>query len=118
VLGTDKEGTLWIGTGNGLVKFKNEKFSNLADADHTFFVESMWVDNAAHTIWLGTRNSGLFLYDIEKNTYTRNENKYSKDLINAIISDGAGGIWVGTEKNGLGHYTNGEWIYYGHEDGL
>jgi len=117
VLVEDRDENLWIGTGSGLVRYKNGKFTNLAE-EHTFFIENLLVNEGNQTMWIGTRNSGLFIYDIKANTYTPNENRFSKDLINAIISDGAGGIWVGSEKNGLGHFSNGKWTYYGHADGL
>ena len=38
--------------------------------------------------------------------------------INAIVTDAAGSVWVGTEKNGLAVFDGQEWLHYTTENGL
>jgi ligand-binding sensor domain-containing protein len=114
----DSKGNLWIGTGNGLVKHYKGKFTDLTSDNFNFFIESLFYDEPAGKIWIGTRDSGLFIYDVETSNYTPIENQFSKDLINEITQDEEGGLWVGSEKNGLGRLHKGRWTFYGKNEGL
>jgi ligand-binding sensor domain-containing protein len=114
----DSKGNLWIGTGYGLVVHNKGKFTDLTSNTFNFFIESLWLDEEAEKIWIGTRDSGLFVYHIATNTYEPITNNFSKDLINDIVPDADGGIWVGSEKTGLGYLKKGEWTYFGKSDGL
>ncbi|MCI0750428.1 MAG: hypothetical protein L0Y35_01190, partial [Flammeovirgaceae bacterium] len=106
------------GTGSGLLRFNKGKFTNLSGNQVDFFIESMWLDESSKKLWIGTRDSGIFIYDISKNTYEKIENQFSKDLINTVISDSRGTMWAGSEKNGVASYQNGTWTYYSQKDGL
>jgi ligand-binding sensor domain-containing protein len=118
VLTVDKDGNLWIGTGFGLVRHHQGVFTNMAGANHKLFIESIWYDQANNRIWLGTRDSGLFVYDIQTGTYEQIDNRLKKDLINAIIPDNQNGVWVGSEKNGLAYFNGVSWRHFGQEEGL
>jgi ligand-binding sensor domain-containing protein len=114
----DENGNLWIGTDQGLMVYRNGKFINLADSTHAFFIESLCIDEKHQKIWLGSRNGGLFTYDMVSNTYTQVENSGEKDIINDFLKDKDGSIWVGGEKNGLLHFSQGQWNQFNESHGL
>jgi ligand-binding sensor domain-containing protein len=114
----DKNGNLWIGTGKGLVRHTKGEFINLATADFSFNIESIAVDDLQHVIWLGTRNGGLYQYDIQKKNYERIESRFSQDIITSVELDSAGGIWISSDRNGFAHYDHKTWQYYSTSDGL
>jgi ligand-binding sensor domain-containing protein len=118
VLKGDASGTLWIGTSMGLVKYQHGKFTDLSDDKHKLFILSLCVDEANGKIWIGTRDSGLFRYDIASNTYELVETQFANDLINEITQDNEGGIWLGSETNGLAVYNHQTWSYFSRADGL
>jgi ligand-binding sensor domain-containing protein len=118
VLKGDRKGNMWIGTSLGLVKYYKGQFNDLSDEDSNLFILSMVVDEISKKIWIGTRDSGLYSYDIDHNTFTKINNNFSNDLITAIVQDRAGGMWIGSEKNGLAYFKNQQWTYYEKEDGL
>ncbi len=112
----DRNGNLWIGTGKGLVVCTKGKFTNLA-GENSFFIESLRLDEANNKLWVGTRHNGLFEYDISKRSYKK-VNEFANDLVSAIALDPSGGVWVGSEKNGLSYLKNSVLTHYGKQNGL
>ncbi|HET6225702.1 MAG TPA: two-component regulator propeller domain-containing protein, partial [Bacteroidia bacterium] len=95
----DKQGNLWVGTDHGLSQYYKGKIVDLADEDHNFFVESVLMDEEQHKVWIGTRNAGFFSYDISTRKYNKIEGPKDDDIINDIIKDPDGSLWVAGEKN-------------------
>lgn len=114
----DSKGVLWIGTGQGLVKYAGHKFSNLASPEFSFNIESIELDEANQIAWLGTRNRGLYRYDMQTNSYQFIESQYTHDMITSIVLDNNGGIWISSDKNGFAHFANNQWQYFSKKDGL
>jgi ligand-binding sensor domain-containing protein len=118
VLKGDRNNNMWIGTSLGLVKYNNGKFINVSGEENKLFILSMWVDEINKKIWIGTRDSGLYCYDIDNNTFRKVDNNFANDLITAIVQDRNGGMWIGSEKNGLAYFKNQQWTYFDKDDGL
>ena len=118
VLKGDSQGNLWLGTGNGLAVYKKGKFTSLADSAHTFFIESLFVDEKNHRIWIGTRDAGIFSYSTDTGKYEALAADNKKDLIASLAIDGANNLWIGGEKTGLSRFSNGTWKHYTEADGL
>jgi ligand-binding sensor domain-containing protein len=118
VIVADHVGNAWIGTGSGLLRHHKGTFTNLAGDQYNFFIESLWLDEANHKIWIGARNAGIYTYDIRSNKYEKVESLFFKDLINSIVPDNQSNLWIGSEKSGAARYHNGTWSYYAQEQGL
>ncbi len=114
----DYHDRLWVGTNQGLAVYKNGGIVNLSTLGHDFLIESLYVDEESQKVWIGTRNSGFFTYDIRTQQYEQLSGLESKDIINDIIKDKEGNIWAAGEKNGLIQYKNKKWNTYGEKDGL
>jgi signal transduction histidine kinase/CheY-like chemotaxis protein/ligand-binding sensor domain-containing protein len=97
---------LWFGShGFGIIKFKNNIFTKIETPD--FFVQKLFAEDEEH-VWIGTRNSGLFLLNTFENKLTKIDfDLLNKTSINYLGKGPGGWIWIGTENNGLFLFKNG-----------
>lgn len=98
----DREGTLWIGTNGGLVRYAEGKLENLSVTDPLASASVLAImEDHEGDLWVGTESSGLqILRDQRFRTLTRREGLAS-DNTTAVVQDGAGTLWVGTAGNGV-----------------
>lgn len=102
----DNSKIIWVGTDTGLYKInrKKKKFKlykktgnneiNFSDND----ILAVYADTS-NILWLGTRNSGINLFDRSTNSmkYLSTENSNLPDnMVQVIYSDNSGNIWIGT----------------------
>lgn len=104
----DTDNTLWAATNLGL--FHIDKNTGLIDKEplnkinNTYFkTDQLYsiIKNSVDKLWIGTGNSGLFLFNkntkqIEQN-YTK-ENGLSSNFIYGILKDKQGKLWLSTNK--------------------
>ena len=95
---------LWIGhQGAGLQYFENNSFKTIP----AFNEETIWKIAAKdqHYIWVATRNSGLFQFNIEttdiKNWNTNNSNLKTNNIRTIAFSADGSIIFIGSEDNGV-----------------
>lgn len=110
-LDMDKQGVLWIGSENGLIRYdsKNFKYYRFEPRDSFSLldnsVRAVMVDSK-NRLWLGTRN-GLNLYEREKDRFlpvikASSESSSIQNYFITAIQEGPGGmLWIGTETSGL-----------------
>jgi len=107
----DRQGRLWVGTGNGLNlsltqnndQFKRFLFNNKSPEE----VYTIYEDYRG-TIWLGT-TGGLVNMKMENGTLRFNYFKHFSDKLNAvvdnhitsIVEDADHNLWMGTKQTGL-----------------
>ncbi len=107
-----QNGTIWVGTTQGLRYFDPEKnmfipFNHpVLDAD---FIYCLLIDKNDN-VWVGTRNNGLLC--IEKNTgeikgwtAKANNSQLKDNYITSLYQDSYNRIWIGTNNGGL-HYID------------
>lgn len=96
----DKSGAVWIGTSNGLSVFKNGKFTDYRQSKRVL-VESLCEDRDGR-LWVGTVNSGLFLFENGKFYDTQEKLNFSLEKANGSASvfdihqDKNGVLWFAT----------------------
>ena len=98
--------SLWIGTRNGLSLFKTDThtFSTyLPEKDNENSlpegeIRSVYVDKFKR-IWVGTKNSGLYILNSKTDTFKKVEIK-NFNYIKAIVEDKNGDIWIGSYESG------------------
>ena len=106
--------TLWIATwGHGLYRLsringKNklenvDSRSGLADG----FVRTLYEDNE-HDMWVGTRGSGLTRFRTTILKPFGMSEGIDGNCASSAIGDGEGGVWLGTWRSGLFHWSNGK----------
>ncbi|PYP91485.1 MAG: hypothetical protein DMG65_07440 [Candidatus Angelobacter sp. Gp1-AA117] len=115
-----KDGYLWMGTQEGLVRFNGATFT-IFDKRSTKAMRG----NTIHTLmedregnlWIATSRGGLMQYRAgEFRTYSRNEG-LADDSVNALLQDAKGKLWIGT-PNGLDRFEKGTFIHYRIAQGL
>ena len=116
-----RDGYLWIGTQDGLVRFDGFDFrlftretsSQLKDNDIRALCED---DNGA--LWIGTSSGGLTCYnDAEFTSYPAAEYK-SLYKIKAIAVDRWGNLWIGSYTEGLTCLSSGKFTNFTTKHGL
>ncbi len=104
----DKNGNLWIGTGQGASRFDGKTFTSYGAKDG-FSDESVWAilcDSKGY-IWFGTKGDGLFRFDGKKwEQFTEEKDGLSSDnfLNGFLYEDAKGNIWGG--RYGIFRYVN------------
>ncbi|MCB0431381.1 MAG: SpoIIE family protein phosphatase [Flavobacteriales bacterium] len=114
----DSRGNLWIATSNGLVCFDGKKFRNYTkkdglpgDAVFVVFVDSK------DRVWSGLDNGQAACFN-GKTFQIFGEEDGLEHNVNCITEDQDGGIWFGTDGQGLIRITDHEWTSYTTRDGL
>ena len=98
----DREGTLWIGTSDGLARWVKGKLEKLPVTDPlaTSSVLTLLEDREGD-LWVGTESEGLhILRDARFRTYGEREGLVS-EATTAVTEDRTGALWVGTPDNGV-----------------
>ncbi len=113
----DRNGTLWVGTREGLEEFQpaTETFRHHrhVEGDPTSLSDN-WVwpilEDRAGDLWIGTFRGGLNRFDRATKTFThfRHEENDPRSLagdqIYALFQDRAGVIWVGMNDHGVDRF--------------
>jgi ligand-binding sensor domain-containing protein/signal transduction histidine kinase len=113
-----KDGTLWIGTDEGVSHFDGMNFTSYRMKDGLAYqsVRSMLQDRDGD-LWIGTElglshlHNGVFIKDAAVQALRQ-------DKVWALHQDRDGGLWIGTRNNGLFRYKYGSLTHYRVADGL
>ncbi len=113
----DTKGNFWIPSTNGLFRldFKNKTLIRYPIDDKNPLnisansLQGIYKDKSGR-VWVGSDNKGLLLICYDENDtpffkkFTNdpnNKNSISPGLIRALLDDGTGRLWIGTENGGL-----------------
>ncbi len=116
-----RDGYLWVGTEEGLLRFDGAKF-RLFDASNT-------PQLARHNIvrllagrrgglWIGTLGGGLVWTDGETFRRYTTKDGLSEDVVSALCEDRDGSLWVGTFSKGVSHFAGGRFTAVTKREGL
>ncbi|MCP4152648.1 MAG: response regulator, partial [bacterium] len=104
----DRAHNLWLGTRNGLGRFKNgtfEFFNTGKGVSNT--VISMIYEDREESLWFGTTVGLSRLRDGKVTNYTA-VHGLSSELTWCVLEDKNGSIWVGTHGGGITRAENGD----------
>jgi signal transduction histidine kinase/ligand-binding sensor domain-containing protein len=98
----DREGTLWIGTNGGLVRYADGKLEKMPVSDPLASASALAImEDHEGDLWVGTESSGLqILRDQRFRTLTTRDGLAS-DNTTVVVDDSAGALWVGTAGSGV-----------------
>ena len=95
----NRQGALYAGMDEGLVKYANGKASacDPGAVVYDFSVRSIYED-AGGDLWVGTKRRGLVLLHEGRWYNPDSLSEPMGDLVSAIVEDGRGNLWLGTAK--------------------
>jgi signal transduction histidine kinase/ligand-binding sensor domain-containing protein len=112
-------GTLWIGTGAGLMRMQSNRLERFASLGGVAAGDvRALATGAPGELWIGTQGSGLGLWkDGRIRTFTRADGM-TADFILTLYYEPSGTLWIGTLDMGLVRYRDGKFHIITTENGL
>jgi len=110
-----KDGYIWIGTQEGLVRFDGLNFT-IFDKNNTKGIPSNHilsiVEDEKGILWIGTFGGGIFSFSngIAKSYYHKENCPFK--IVRSLFLGRDGVLWIGTEGEGLWTLKNGIFNYY------
>lgn len=102
-----RDGTIWVGTRNGLNRIKSGKITTYRQKEglpHNF-IKMVYIDTREN-LWIATYGGGLCRFEDEGFIVFNTSHGLPNDRIRVIYEDSSGILWVGSRK-GLSCWKNG-----------
>ena len=127
-----KDGTIWFGTMQKVIGFKNGKFTIIGrdemgrqDDPNQIGIRGLYADNEGK-IWMADNGSGVFVYDDDTTINFTKLHKLDKGEKNgntlhrafSISEDNEGNMWFGTVYSGIWRYDGNSLTNYAEKDGV
>ncbi|MGI8642426.1 MAG: ligand-binding sensor domain-containing protein, partial [Pyrinomonadaceae bacterium] len=114
----DRENALWIGGGNGLMRFKDGVLTGFTTADGLAGNDvKVIIEARAGGLWIGTYD-GLTHYKDGKLTSWREADGLPSRTVRALYEDADGTLWIGSYDGGLARFKDGKFTRYTTKTGL
>jgi signal transduction histidine kinase/CheY-like chemotaxis protein/ligand-binding sensor domain-containing protein len=115
-----RDGYIWIGTQEGLVRFNGVEFKLFNKANTPAIrhndIRALYQDRDG-ALWIGTFGGGLVRYkDGQFSNYTV-QRGLSNNSVSSILQDRMGNLWVGT-NDGLNEFVDGKIVTFSRKNGL
>ena len=102
----DRDGAVWMGTQNGLVRFSNGQWSRIGAKLYRSEVRCIG-QTPDGAIWIGMRGGGVAQYKNGSFTQYRSPEGLTYEYISCLFADADGTVWIGTPGAGLIRWKNG-----------
>ncbi len=116
-----RDGYLWLGTEEGLVRFDGVRFTVFDRSNTPEFRDNAimsLLEDGQGSLWIGSYGGGLTqLKDGKFKNYSTKDG-LSNDYVYSLVTDPDGSIWVGTSGGGLNRLSKGKLESYSVKDGL
>ena len=114
-----RDGSLWVGTLDGLSRWKDGAFTSfrVSDGLANNAVRSLFEDSQGR-IWVGTRRGLSVVRDGKLSNLSTGKNAPLAQFINSIVEDIDGSLWLATDDSGLIHWKQNGATLYTKKNGL
>ncbi len=114
-----RDGYLWLGTQEGLVRFNGKAFHTFDKGNTEAFEKSHNIrilhQDRLGTLWIGTIGGGLVRY---RDGEFERDRSVAATRISALAEDREGALWVGSFGEGLYRVSGGHAVRFGPEEGV
>jgi ligand-binding sensor domain-containing protein len=114
----DPQGTVWVGTRDGLRRLRNGKFETFPSTEARTslgMVFTMCADREG-SLWLGLEVNGLARLRRTQFNTLPGEGEWSNNSVSSVFQDSKGNIWIGTSL-GFARYSGEDITLYTELDG-
>ena len=116
-----RDGYLWLGTQEGLVRFDGVRFvvfnsKNVAGLKLNYITALF--EDAQGTLWIGTNGGGVSRFKDGKFTNYSTDEGLSSRIVRSVYGSEDGSLWAGTGGGGLNRFKDGRFTIYGVKEGL
>jgi len=114
-----RDGSMWIGTGAGLLHYLEGKMVWFSQSNGQPLHDVRAIAEDSHgTIWFGMAGAGLACLIDNNIQRFRTTNGLSSDFIECLHFDREGTLWIGTFGGGLDRYKRGRFAVINSRQGL
>jgi len=96
-----QDGSLWIGTKGGLLRFDGARFTSYERETAPVALErgvNCLLASSDGSLWIGTEGAGLVRYKNERFETFRSGGGEANEFVRAIFQDHDGNIWIGADQ--------------------
>jgi len=115
---TDAQNQVWVSTFTaGVLRLQGERFDRFSPSGAIPSEITALCLDSADRLWAGTQG-GLALWDGAQWSVYTTQNGLSANLIQAMVDDGRGSLWIGTERGGLNRLYEGQFSAFRQTNGF
>lgn len=116
-----RDGYLWLGTQEGLVRFDGVRFTVFDKSNTPELTQNTILalsEDRQGALWVGVRGEGLLRFKDGRFSAFTPRDGLSSDRVRSLYADREGTLWIGTTGGGLNRFRDGRFTSFTTKDGL
>jgi diguanylate cyclase (GGDEF)-like protein len=116
-----RNGYLWLGTQDGIVRFDGIRFSPTKNGESTLLKSNVVIsllEDRRGNLWVATDGSGLYRVRNGKIFHYGKNEGFPFASVWSLCEDRNGNVWIGTDGGGLIRFQNGKFNAFTKNEGL